>query len=331
MQPPKIALAALGGTICMTPAASGGVTPSLSAHDLLQAVPSLTDHAELQAETLFSLPSSAIDFAVLQRVLAWANQQIQQGADGIVITQGTDSMEESAFFLDLLWPHPQPLVFTGAMRSPNMPGADGPANLLSAVITAAHPKSQQRGVLLVMNDTVHAARQVRKAHTLAVEAFVSTGSGPLACLVEGQVRWLQARAHRPAPLPLPQHRPLVALLETCLGDTGELLPGVLAAGFQGLVLSGFGTGHVAPAFAERLDAICAAMPVIMASRTGSGYTTRATYGAIGSEIDLQARGVLMAENLDARKARLLLWTLLAGGVSPTLLPVAWRQWLAIEY
>lgn len=327
MSLPHIALAALGGTICMTSTPSGGVVPSLSAHDLLQAVPGLAQHATLHAETLYSLPSSAITFTTLQTVLGWARQQVEQGADGVVITQGTDTLEESAFFLDLYWQHPQPLVVTGAMRSPGMAGADGPANLLAAVMTAAAASSRQRGVLVVLNDTVHAARQVRKAHTLAVQAFVSANGGALGTLVEQQLRWFHPLPERPLALPPPATQPRIALLETCLGDAGELLDGVLLANFNGLVLSGFGTGHVAPAFAERLDAVCARMPVVMASRTGAGHTTHATYGAPGSEIDLQRRGVIMAGDLDARKARLLLWGLLAAGTPRSHLAAAWQRWL----
>lgn len=327
MNQPLIALAALGGTICMTPRPDGGVVPSLSAQDLVAAVPALADHAQLQAETLFSLPSSAIDFQVLQSVLNWAHHQIKAGAAGLVITQGTDSLEESAFFLDLYWPHPQPLIITGAMRSPQMPGADGPANLLAAVLAAASAESRQRGVLVMMNDTLHAARRVRKMHTLAVQAFESPNGGPLANLVEGRWRWWQPPAPRPTALASIRQEPKVALLETCLGDEGELLNGVLAGGFHGLVLGGFGTGHVSPRFAEKLDAVCRQMPVVMANRTGAGHTTRNTYGAQGSEIDLQRRGVLMAEDLDPRKARLLLWGLLAAGLSGDSLITAWQDWL----
>lgn len=327
MTPPRIALAALGGTICMTTTPAGGVVPSLSAHDLLQAVPGLAQHATLHAETLYSLPSSAISFAVLHTVLGWARQQVEQGAAGVVITQGTDTLEESAFFLDLYWQHPQPLVVTGAMRSPQMAGADGPANLLAAVITAAAASSRQRGVLVVLNDTVHAARQVRKTHTLAVQAFTSANGGPLGTLVEQQVRWFHPPASRALALGPAAGQPRVALLETCLGDDGELLDGVRNGNVDGLVLAGFGTGHVSPAFAERLDAVCAQLPVVMASRTGAGFTTRATYGALGSEIDLQRRGVIMAGDLDGRKARLLLWALLAAGTPRAHLAAAWQRWL----
>src|SRR5690625_3100794 len=189
MKLPHIAIVALGGTICMTADDGGGVVPQLSADDLVAAVPGLAEHATLHSETLLQVPSSALDFANMHQVLGWARQQIEQGAQGVVITQGTDTLEETAFFLDLYWQHPQPLVLTGAMRSPQMAGADGPANLLAAVLTAASATARRRGVLVVMNDLVHAARRVRKEHTLAVDAFVSPNGGPLAAVVEQQMRW----------------------------------------------------------------------------------------------------------------------------------------------
>ncbi|MFA7391166.1 MAG: asparaginase [Pigmentiphaga sp.] len=324
---PRIAIAALGGTICMTPSAEGGVMPKLDAADLVAAVPELEQIGSLHAETLFNLPSSALDFGILRHVLDWAGHQVEQGAEGVVITQGTDSLEESAFFLDLYWQHPQPLVLTGAMRNPGMAGADGPANLLAAAIAAASPSAWGRGVLAVLNDTAHAARRVRKSHTLAPDAFRSPNGGPLGTLVEGRWHWFSSAERRAEPLAPAFITPHVALLETCLGDTGELLDGVLAAKFDGLVLSGFGTGHVSPAFAERLGPVCRRMPVVMASRTGAGHTTQATYGALGSEIDLRKRGVWMAADLDARKARLLLWGLLAAGTPPERLGEAWAAWL----
>ncbi len=326
MNPPRIAIAALGGTICMTPAADGGVVPQLSAEDLVAAVPGLAQHATLHTETLLQLPSSALDFTAMHQVLGWARQQIDQGAEGIVITQGTDTLEETAFFLDLYWQHPQPLVLTGAMRSPQMAGADGPANILAAVLTAASPTARQRGVMVVMNDVVHAARRVRKQHSLAVDAFVSPNGGPLGSVVEQQLRWFHPVAEPAAALAPATTEPRVALLETCLGDRGELLSAVLDQGFDGLVIGGFGAGHVAPAFAEQLDAVITRMPVVVASRTGAGHTARATYGATGSEIDLQRRGVLMAGELDPRKARLLLWGLLAAGIPRAHLGQAWHTW-----
>ena len=131
MNHPRIAVGALGGTICMTAdSADAGALPRLSAQQLVTAVPGLADVAQIHAETLLQLPSPSLNLAHVLDSLAWAERMVAAGAAGIVLTQGTDILEEAAFLLDLLWTHSQPLVVTGAMRTPLSAGADGPANFL---------------------------------------------------------------------------------------------------------------------------------------------------------------------------------------------------------
>ncbi len=324
---PRIAIASLGGTISMTPdAAAGGVVPRLSAEQLAASVPGLDDIADITAESLFQLPSASVGFPNLLAALTWAEHQVDAGATGVVLTQGTDSIEESAFFLDLYWQRDAPLIVTGAMRAPQSAGAEGPANLLGAVLTARAPDSRGRGVLVVMNDTVHAARWVRKRHTLAVQAFESPETGPLGVLLEGAPHFFHPAGARPPALPPVTGDARVAMLESYMGDNGEIAELIAAAGYDGLVIAGFGAGHLSFGFAERMDALCAAMPVIIASRTGAGPTTTATYGYVGSEIDLARRGAIMAGWLCPRKARALLWGLLAGGMDRADIPRAWLDW-----
>ena len=326
---PRIAIASLGGTISMTPdAAAGGVTPRLTAEQLAASVPGLAPVARITAETLFQLPSASLAFGNLVTALNWAEQQVLAGAAGVVLTQGTDSIEETAFFLDLYWQRPQPLVVTGAMRAPMAAGADGPANLLAAVRTAAEPASRQRGVLVVMNDTIHTARWVRKRHSLAVQAFESPDAGPAGMVVEGSPHYFHAPAPRPPAMPAVVGDARVALLETFLGDNGELADMVRTAGYHGLVIGGFGAGHVSFGYAERIGPLCEAMPVVVASRAGAGRTATATYGYVGSEVDLVKRGALLAGWLCARKARVLLWALLAGGIAKADVAAAWQAWTA---
>lgn len=311
---PRIAVASLGGTISMTlDPAAGGIVPRLEAAHLVASVPELASVAQVHAEPLFQLPSASIGFAECRAALAWAEAQVDAGAAGVVLMQGTDSIEESAYLLDLYWQRPQPLVVTGAMRAPHTAGADGPANLLGAVLVAGEAASRRRGVLVVMNDTVHLARWVRKRHTLAVQAFESPETGPVGAIVEGGVRYLHAPAPRLPALPAPVGEARVALLHAGLGDDGALALLARDAGFDGLVIAGLGAGHVSYAYAQHIDDLAASLPVVIASRTGAGPTTRATYGYVGSEIDLIRRGAFMAGWLEARKARLLLWALLASG------------------
>lgn len=315
VQRPQVAVGSLGGTITMTaPAAGGGVRPELDAADLLRGVPLLGGVADIRATTLQTVPGAWLRQADLLAAADWAAGQVDAGADGVVLVQGTDTIEETAYLLDLYWDRPEPLVVTGAMRAPSAPGADGPANLLAAVRVAADRGARDRGVLVVLADEVHAAVRVRKTDSTARHAFASGSFGPVGRVHEGTVTFAGRTARWPA-LPRPQEGrdPGVALLETHLGDRGELLDLVTGAGWDGVVLGGFGAGHLSAAAAEVVGAAVRRCPVVLASRTGGGPVLAGTYGFVGSEQDLLARGVLPAGWLDPRKARLLLWVLLAGG------------------
>jgi len=316
MKKSLVAIGSLGGTVSMTAdASSSGILPRLNADDLVRSIPILGELADIRAEALFKLPSGSLGFDHLLKCLAWARAQVEQGAEAVVFTQGTDTLEEAAFFFDLLWDRPEPLILTGAMRSPNQVGADGPANLLAAVVVAVAPASRGRGAQVVMNDVVHEARWVRKCHTLATDAFESWAVGAAGFVIEGHVQYVR---------PIPARNVLqtpesifaqVFLLEACLGDGGEMIDLVQQAGYQGVVVSGFGAGHVSFAMADRLGHIAQHIPVVVGSRTGAGTTAFNTYGYIGAEIDLMKRGVLMAGWLCPRKARVLLCCLLSVGAS----------------
>jgi L-asparaginase len=311
MDLPKLAIAALGGTVSMQARNAGeGVIPTVSGETLLASVPELATLARVTVETLGLLPSASLDFDFLLSVLSWANFQIKQGAVGVVITQGTDTLEESATFFDHLWDHEEPLVLTGAMRSAAQPGADGPANLLDACRVALAEDSRLRGVQVVMNGQIHPACRVRKTDSLAVQAFSSPVFGPAGMLVENAVRYVRPPAQRTV-LPLPQQTTQkVAMLEASLSADTLLLENILDLGYDGLVIGGFGAGHVSERWAEVIKHIAKKIPVIIATRTGSGSTAQYSYGFIGGEMDLIRKGASMAGFLCPRKARVLLWLLI---------------------
>lgn len=314
-----VALFTLGGTISMAGRAAGdGVVPRLGGADLAAAVPALSDlDTEVDIHDVEAVPSASLTFTQVLDLVDAASQAVEEGASGVVITQGTDTLEETAFLVDLLWAHSNPIVLTGAMRNPTLPGHDGPANLLAAVRVAGSAEARGLGALVVFNDEVHASRWVRKQHSTSTSTFVSPNAGPLGAVVEGRVRIL-ARPPRRAPLPRPSSPRVeatrVALHTVTLDDDGTLLDGV-AETHQGLVLAGFGVGHVSPPMASRLGALAEHIPVVLTSRTGAGSVLRHTYGAAGSEADLQRRGLLNAGMLDPYKARVLLRLLLASGAT----------------
>ncbi|QIK67831.1 asparaginase [Nocardioides sp. HDW12B] len=305
----------LGGTISMTGEGGHGAPPTLGA-DRLVAGPAagpLVD-VDLDAVDLAQVSSARITFDLLLEVLALARRAVDEGASGVVVVQGTDTLEETAYVLDLLWDRPEPLVLTGAMRRPSAPGADGPANLLAAITVAATPACRDLGVLVVLDDVVHAARRAHKAHPSATDAFRSSAPGPLGELLEGEVALLGTVLRLPA-LPTPATVDVhVDLLTALLGDDPRRYAGA-AATADGLVVAGLGAGHVAPEVADVLAEAAARLPVVLVSRTGTGSVHRRTYGGAGSEVDLLDRGLLHGGRLAPLRARLLLTLLLAAGAS----------------
>jgi L-asparaginase len=314
MANPTVAVASLGGTITMTSASGRSVQPELTGEQLIAAVPALAEFADVQAATLETLPGASLTFKDVLRALHWARAQVVAGAVGAVIVQGTDTIEESSYLLDLYWDVPEPLVVVGAMRSPQTPGADGPANLIASVRVAADSTSRDRGVLVVLNDQIHAARRVRKTWASGPGAFESRSFGPLGYVDELRpVYGCGTVPQHVLPMPGLFSTPRVGLIETYFDDDGTLLNALVHNGFKGAVVAGFGVGHVAGGFADAIAIAVASMPIVFASRTGAGSTHRDSYRFRGSESDLLDRGAIPAGWLDARKARVLLTCLLAGG------------------
>ena len=312
----SVALFTLGGTISMAGRTATGVS-RLTGDDLTAAVPGLADlPVPLEVQDIEAVPSANLTLAKMLDVVDAASKAISNGATGIVVTQGSDTLEETAFLVDQVWPHAHPFVLTGAMRNPTLAGPDGPANLLAAARVACSPAARDLGALVVFNDQIHAARWVRKTHSTSTATFASPNAGPIGQLVEDQVRILTRPARqdgvpgRAEPADLDAAR--VALYTVTLDDDGVLLSG-LADTHQGLVVAGYGVGHVPAALAPVLGELAERIPVVLTSRTGSGSVLRNTYSSVGSESDLLGRGLIDGGFLDPYKARVLLRLLLATG------------------
>jgi L-asparaginase len=265
------------------------------------------------------VPGAHLTLADVVALAAEIDVELESGADGVVVTQGTDTLEEVAFGLDLLVRSDKPVVVTGAMRAPHLAGADGPANVLAAVQAAASPRLRGVGTVVVLNGEIHAARLVVKGHTQSPDAFASPLAGRLGWVAEGTARLALTPAARPA-LGLPRELApgRVALVTASLGDDGGLLAAAAGGGYDGVVVEALGGGHLPSAMLPAVDAAVRAMPVVLASRAQAGELLRETYGFEGSERDLYARGVLGAGWLNGRKARVLLALLLGadgGGAS----------------
>ncbi|GAA5106035.1 asparaginase [Bartonella jaculi] len=324
----KIAIGTLGGTIAMAADNLGQMQPTLTSDILIKTVPDLNKVANIHAQTLTQLPSGSLSFKILFEIIEWAKQQIKAGAEGIVLTQGTDTLEETAFFLSLYWNKAEPLIVTGAMRIPCEAGADGPANILAATRVAVHPQSRNRGVLVLINDTIHSPYWVQKSHTVKIETFQSGLTGTLGTILEGKPIYFNDRNFFPTTFDLPKNKNhQVALLHSSLSSDTQLMKFCLESGnYAGLVIAGFGSGHCSFEEADIVRQYTQKMPIIIASRICNGSTTRATYGYKGSEVDMIAAGALMSGYLSAVKARLLLWAFLAQGHSLAQIRAHWNDW-----
>jgi L-asparaginase len=311
---PCVALFALGGTIAMTRTSGTGVSPALSAADLLAAVPGLGDvGTELRVHDVRNTPGASLTFTDVFDLSAAIAGALEDGCTGAVVTQGTDTIEEVAYALDLLLPTDAPVVVTGAMRNPAMASPDGPANILAAITVAASPQARGLGCLVVINDQIHAARWARKVHTASTAAFASPEHGPLGHLAEGRAHIpLRLPGRTPALAPDPARTVRVGIATIALGDDGTLIQ-AMAEHVDGLIIAAFGAGHVPAVVAPVLSTLAEGIPVVLASRTGAGPVHRQTYNFPGSETDLLARGLISAGHLDPLKARILLHLLIASG------------------
>ena len=298
---PVVQLVATGGTIAMT---GSPARPALSGADLVAAVPDLAELAELRVEQLSNVPGVNLDPPAMARAVAAASSAVADGASGAVITQGTDTIEETAELARLVWPHEEPLAITGAIRTGGSTGSDGPLNLLDAVRVAVAPEARGLGPAVVFDGLVHPAGEVVKSHSWRSNAFRS--EAPLAEVREGRVRWLRAM-RRNAPIATPEELAAatldayVPIIAAASGMDSRPLEQDAAA----LVVLALGAGHLPESMLPGLDkALAAGIPVVICARPARGGTLERTYGFVGSETDLAERGVILAGSASPWKARI---------------------------
>lgn len=309
----RIAVLSTGGTITSSRDATGAAVPRLSAAELVETVPGLARVAEIECSTVRTVASKEMTLADAVLLAREIEARASAGYDGVVVLLGTDTLEEMAFAVDLMTPSDIPVVFTAAMRHPDLPSADGTANLRAAVLVATCTDAAGLGVLVVLDDTIHAARYVRKTHTSSLSAFRSPSLGPLGWIHEGEVHLKLRPVDRPNRFRVDVEVtfPQVAAVSAVVDDGLAYVEQLEELGYRGIVVQGLGGGHLPAPAADRLAALALRVPVVIASRTWAGQVLRRTYGTAGGDIDLAARGFLSAGHLDGPKARVLLRILLA--------------------
>src|SRR3954470_18133572 len=305
----RVRILAAGGTISMT---GPSATPELDAEALVAAVPGLAGREGLDARTVVNVPSAHLTLPDQLRICREARDAARRGL-GVVVTHGTDTLEETAMLCDVLHDAEAPIVFTGAIRPASAPGADGPANLLDAVSVAASQEAAASGVLVVFGGEIHHARCVRKTDTISLTAFSSPQTGPLGRVTEGHPT-IWSRVPRNPPLDPERLDKRVLIVPTAAGDDGTLARAAIATDPDGLVIGTLGAGHLAPELLECYASAAAEIPVVAYCRPERGVVLSATYGYAGSERDLRGTKIIPAGFLSPQAIRMKLLACLSAGL-----------------
>ena len=314
---PVVVLIATGGTIAMKidPVKHAPV-PAISGEDLLATVPQVSKYATVEVKNVSNVPSDYMDpvrWTALTRDVNTALARPEVA--GVIISHGTDTLEETAYWLDLTVDSDKPVVLIGAQRNASESDFDGPRNLLNAVRIAVDPQSKGKGAMLAMNSQINAARDVTKTHTSSVETFKSGDFGFLGEVDSDRIVYWRAplrRQHLPIKT---DSMPYVEIVPMYGGADGYLIKAALDHGAKGLVIEGLGWGNVnKPMFAAIKDAIAKGTPVVITSRVPNGRVLP-NYGWEGGGKTLVDAGAVMGDDLSPQKARILLMLLLQDSVT----------------
>lgn len=308
--PEKIIILNTGGTIAMeTDEGSAAVKPT-RVQPLHAFHEQLNRYATVEMKDLYNLPSPHMTPSLMKQISKKVVRLCKdEQVGGIVITHGTDTLEETAYLLDLTVSSNKPVVVTGAMRSNNELGADGPLNLIDSVRTAVSKESWNRGTLVVFNNEIHSAHLVTKTHTSSVATFQSPGTGPIGSISKKELRYFQA-PYRPTVYGIKGHSHQVPLIKMVAGYNPAWMDYLLQQPIDGLVLEAFGAGNVPPDILPILKKILEKkIPVVMVSRCYNGYV-QDLYDYEGGGKQLKEMGVLFSNGLNGQKARIKLLVLL---------------------
>jgi L-asparaginase len=303
----KLLIITTGGTIAMKrDAATHAISPATSGKELLASVPEIQKHVQVELIEFSNIDSSDMTPEMMFRLAKLVKNHIRRDdIDGIIITHGTDTLEETAYMIDLLVEDCKPIVLTAAMRSFDEPGTDAPANLLAAVMTACSKACPQAGTLVVMNEEIHAAREVRKTYTSNVATFESPGYGPLGIVDEEQVIIFRKSLIRET-IPAERIEPDVELFKMTAGNDGRLIGYAIDNQVKGIVIEGLGRGNIPASAADQvLCAIGQKIPVVITSRCFKGRVL-GIYGGTGGGKKLHEAGIIYGGDLSGQKARIKL-------------------------
>jgi L-asparaginase len=307
---PKVVILATGGTIAGAQAAgqdAGYKSGSFQVEDLIKAVPNLGELADITGEQVVNIGSQDMNNEVWLKLAKRLNEVLaQRDVDAVVITHGTDTMEETGYFLSLVTHSAKPVVMVGSMRPATGTSADGPANIYNAVSVAVHPKARGRGVLVLLNDEIHYAREATKTNTTQLDTFKSPNRGKAGMTNAGRVYFYDALATRYGPrsafsVDKLTELPRVEIVYAYANVGRDFIDACVVAGCKGIVLAGVGDGNATQSAVDGLrDAVKKGVAVVRSSRTNSGITDR------NVELNDDELGTLASMELNPQKARVLL-------------------------
>lgn len=314
---PVVVFIATGGTIAMKidPVKHAPV-PAISGEDLLATVPEVSKYATVEVKNVSNVPSDYMDPARWTALTRDVNAALARPeVAGVIISHGTDTLEETAYWLDLTVDSDKPVVLIGAQRNASESDFDGPRNLLNAVRIAVDPQSKGKGAMLAMNSQINAARDVAKTHTSSVETFKSGDFGFLGEVDFDRIVYSRAPLRRQHVPLKSDSMPYVEIVPMYGGADGYLVKAALDHGAKGVVIQGLGWGNVnKPMYAAIKDAIAKGVPVVITSRVPNGRVLP-NYGWEGGGKTLVDLGAVMGDDLSPQKARILLMLLLQEGVT----------------
>jgi len=315
---PVVTMIATGGTIAMKidPVLNAPV-PAISGEDLVTTVPGIAKVAKIEVQNLANVPSEYMDpvlWVALQKAVV--ESLARPEVAGVIVSHGTDTLEETAYFLDLTVKSEKPIVLIGAQRNASEKDFDGSRNLLNAARTCVSPDARGKGAMIALNNQINAAREVTKTHTSDVETFKSGDFGFLGNVDNDRVVFYRAPLRRQH-IPLVEEKlPYVEIVAMYGGADGAMVRAAAAAGAKAIVVQALGWGNVnIPMYEAIREAVAKKVAVIVSTRVQNGRVLP-VYGNKGGGKTLKEAGAVMADNLSPQKARILAMLLLQAGVKP---------------
>ena len=303
----KVAVVFNGGTISMkVDERIKAAVPSLTGEEIMSMVTGIEEFATLETYTFSSLPSPHMTPNMMLQLAKFIEDLLKKGdIDGVVVTHGTDTLEETAYLLDLSISSNKPVVITGSMRSSSELGYDGPSNLAASICTAISEEARGRGVLVCLNGELHRAAEVTKANSMSLNAFRTPNFGPIGIVDDNKVMFYRDKM-KGRTFEVDEIEDRVALIKCAAGMDSKLIKFLIESGEKGIVIEALGRGNVPPAMVSGIElAIKNDIPVVIVSRCFEGRV-HDSYGYLGGGQQLHEMGVIFGETLPGQKARIRL-------------------------